>query len=50
MQQERIEKGVTEKNNLARKDYPIQVKILDQRIGAEFPLPRYALIPERRNV
>lgn len=41
MQQERIETLITETNVLPQKEFPIQVKILDPRIGTEFPLPRY---------
>lgn len=41
MQQERIEPIFQEEEVISQKNVPIQVKILDIRIGREFPLPRY---------
>jgi dUTP pyrophosphatase len=41
MQQERIEPIFHEERRLSHNNVPIQVKILDLRIGTEFPLPRY---------
>lgn len=41
MQEERIEPTMREKREIRQGEVPIQVKILDDRIGTEFPLPRY---------
>lgn len=41
MQEERIEPTIVETNGLRQNYVPVQVKILDIRIGTEFPLPRY---------
>lgn len=41
MQEERIKSSMTMESSNRNKHAPIQVKILDPRMGKEFPLPRY---------
>jgi dUTP pyrophosphatase len=41
MQEERVNSGLTMDHAPMSKHTPIEVKILDQRIGKEFPLPKY---------
>lgn len=41
MQEERIEKMIHDESFISQKNKSIQVKILDSRIGTEYPLPQY---------
>lgn len=44
MHQERIEPTLKMESPSMSKSVPVEVKILDPRIGAEFPLPQYATL------